>query len=365
MYTFIDLFSGVGGFRHAMEKRGMECVFSSDIDAKANEAYYANFKEKPKGDITEISEKKIPKHDILCAGFPCQSFSISGAQKGLDDNRGRLFYDIVRIADYHKPYILLLENVKNILTVDNGNVIKTIETKLDEIGYTVQKHVLNASYFGIPQSRERVYFVALRKEQKSDVKLSYHPPKQTMKKIYLDDILEKDVDKSLFTNRKDIKIDGRTSKHELNPIRIGELGKGRQGERIYSQSGHAITLSAYGGGVGATTGLYLVGDRVRRLSINECKKLMGFPENWKVSEGMQGYQQLGNAVIPTMVGYVYDSIKMHFSFSDPPRSFQCMCPDPISAFHWTADLWMDDHSNDGCRTWFDFNGIRGVPEGAD
>ena len=182
MYTFIDLFAGIGGFRHALENKGLKCVFSSDIDEKAKESYYQNFGEKPKGDITEISEKKIPKHDILCAGFPCQSFSISGGMAGLDDNRGRLFYDIVRIAQYHQPYILLLENVKNILTVDNGKVIHTIETKLDEIGYKVNKHVLNASYFGIPQSRERVYFVCIRKSEPS---LHYHPPKQTQKKIYL------------------------------------------------------------------------------------------------------------------------------------------------------------------------------------
>jgi len=154
MYTFIDLFAGIGGFRTALEQRGMKCVFSSEIDEKAKEAYFNNFGETPHGDITEIPEKKIPPHDILCAGFPCQSFSISGSSKGFDDDRGRLFYEIVRIAQYHQPHVLLLENVKNILTIDNGNVIKTIENKLDEIGYTINKHVLNASYFGIPQSRE-------------------------------------------------------------------------------------------------------------------------------------------------------------------------------------------------------------------
>jgi len=308
MYNFIDLFSGIGGFRKALEKRGMHCVFSSDIDAKANESYYKNFKEKPKGDITEISEKNIPKHDILCAGFPCQSFSLSGNMKGLDDNRGRLFYDIIRIAQYHQPYVLLLENVRNILTVDNGQVIKTIETKLDEIGYKVQKHILNASNFGIPQSRERVYFVCLKKSEPS---LSYRPPLETNQQIYLDDILEKEVDKALYIDgRDDIVIDEKPTKHELKPIRVGQLNKGGQGERIYSSKGHAVTLSAYGGGVGARTGLYLVKDKVRKLSINECKVLMGFPVTWEVSEGVQGYQQLGNAVIPTMVGYVYDSIKV-------------------------------------------------------
>lgn len=310
MYKFIDLFSGIGGFRLALEKKGMECVFASDIDEKVNAAYKKNFGDKPFGDITEISERKIPKHDILCAGFPCQSFSISGKMNGFSDTRGRLFYEIVRIAQYHQPYVLLLENVKHILTVDDGKVIKTIESKLDEIGYRISKHVLNSSYFGIPQSRERVYFVGLRKDTGTDSKLSYHPPKETRKKIYLENILEDDSDESLFIKRNDIVIDSENKEHDLKPIRIGIVNKGGQGERIYSIKGHAITLSAYGGGVGARTGLYLSEKGVRKLSINECKKLMGFPTNFYVSDGLQGYQQLGNAVIPTMIDYVYDSIKI-------------------------------------------------------
>jgi len=310
MYTFIDLFAGIGGFRTALEQRGMKCVFSSEIDEKAKEAYFNNFGETPHGDITEIPEKKIPPHDILCAGFPCQSFSISGSSKGFDDDRGRLFYEIVRIAQYHQPHVLLLENVKNILTIDNGNVIKTIENKLDEIGYTINKHVLNASYFGIPQSRERVYFVCLRKHSKTKDKLVYRPPKATNKLIYLENILEKEVDGALFIDRKDMVIDLNIREHNLEPIRVGQVNKGGQGERIYSDKGHAITLSAFGGGVGARTGLYLVKDRVRRLSIEECKRLMGFPQSHYVSAGMQGYQQLGNAVIPPMIGHVYDSIKV-------------------------------------------------------
>ena len=310
MCKFIDLFSGFGGFRIALEKKGMECVFSSDIDDKVQEVYKKNFGEKPVGDITEVSERKIPKHDILCAGFPCQSFSISGGMGGLNDRRGKLFYEIVRIAQYHQPHILLLENVKNILTVDDGKVIQTIETKLDEIGYRLYKHILNSSHFGIPQSRERVYFVGLRKDVRSKSKLTYKPPPPTDKKIYLEDILEKDVDKALFIDRDDMVIDFEDKKHELRPIRIGHVNKGGQGERIYSAKGHAITLSAYGGGVGARTGLYLVEESVRRLSIVECKTLMGFPRTHYVSEGLQGYQQLGNAVIPAMVSHVYDSIRV-------------------------------------------------------
>lgn len=310
MYKFIDLFCGIGGFRVALQKQGMECVFSSDIDKTVQDMYYKNFGEKPFGDITEISEKKIPKHDILCAGFPCQSFSISGKQNGIKDDRGRLFYEIIRIAQYHQPYVLLLENVKNIISIDDGRVMKTIEKKLDEIGYNVHRHILNASHFGVPQSRERVYFVCLRKDTGANFKLRYKPPKEINKKIYLENILDNSVPEKLYINRDDIQIVKTDVDYDLKPIRIGIVNKGGQGERIYSPKGHAITLSAYGGGVGARTGLYMIKDRIRRLSINECKKLMGFSTKHIVSEATQGYQQLGNAVMPNMIENVYESIKV-------------------------------------------------------
>lgn len=103
---------------------------------------------------------------------------------GLKGSNGRLFYEIIRIAQYHKPYVLLLENVKNIINIDNGSVIKTIDIKLDEIGYKVYRHILNSSFFGIPQSRERVYFVCLRKDYDNDLKCKYLPPKETFAKVY-------------------------------------------------------------------------------------------------------------------------------------------------------------------------------------
>jgi DNA (cytosine-5)-methyltransferase 1 len=314
MYNFIDLFCGIGGFRLALEERGLQCVFSSDIDTNVQKIYKQNFGEKPSGDITEIPAKKIPKHDILCAGFPCQPFSISGKHGGVYDPRGRLFYEILRIADHHKTPILILENVKNILSIDGGNVIITMERKLDKSGYLLYKHILNSSYFGIPQARERVYFVALRKEIKKSGKQSfcYSQPNEIRKKIFLENILEDKVDDSLILVRDDIEIlkNENEVEYKLKPIRVGTVNKGGQGERIYSPKGHAITQSAYGGGVGARTGLYNTWQGVRRLTIKECKKVMGFPLNHKVSHGLQGYQQLGNAVVPAMIGHVYDSIRI-------------------------------------------------------
>lgn len=309
MYRFVDLFCGIGGFRVALEERGLECVYSCDIDKDVQDIYRKNFGERPDGDITEISKRRIPKHDILCAGFPCQPFSISGKMDGMTTQNGRLFYEIIRIAQYHKPMVLLLENVKNILSIGNGDVIKTIEKKIDEIGYEMQKNVLNASFFGVPQARERVYFVCIRKDLKDDIKIKYSPPKETNKKIYLEDILGKDVEKNLFIDRDDIVIEKEVFVRELKPLRVGYLNKGGQGERIYSPLGHAITISAFGGGAGARTGLYQTEQGIRRLSINESKSVMGFNLNHLVSEGLKGYQQLGNAVIPRMIGNVWDSIR--------------------------------------------------------
>jgi DNA (cytosine-5)-methyltransferase 1 len=226
----------------------------------------------------------------------------------VSDSRGRLFYEIARIAEHRKPRILLLENVKNILTIDNGNVIKTIEAELKSIGYELHKHILNASFFGIPQARERVYFVGIRKNCKKSVQ--YSKPEETFKPVYLEKIMEKNVDKEFFIDRIDTKMlknPGEVEK-ELKPIRIGIVNKGGQGERIYSPKGHAITLSAYGGGVGAKTGLYHTEGGIRRLTVLECKRAMGFPSKHYVSEGVQGYQQLGNAVVPGMIEHVWKNI---------------------------------------------------------
>jgi len=306
MYKFIDLFCGIGGFRVALEQQGMECVFSSEIDPYAQDAYEANFGERPSGDITTIRNDDIPAHDILCAGFPCQSFSRSGNMKGFQDDRGRLFYEIVRIARKHKPSLLLLENVKTILTLDNGKVLSEIEGRLNSVGYDVQHSLLNASEFGIPQKRERVYFACVRRH----APMRYVKPAATFRQRYLKDVLMPNSKcPELIIDRDDIQITRDAVQPQLAPIRIGYLNKGGQGERIYSPEGHAITLSANGGGVGARTGLYWVEGQARRLHQDEAKKIMGFSARHKISAGWQGYKQLGNAVIPIMITQVYDAVR--------------------------------------------------------
>lgn len=302
---FIDLFCGIGGFRVALESLGHECVFSSEIDKHAREAYYRNFNEHPYGDITKIKNKEIPEHDIICAGFPCQSYSISGNHGGLDDDRGQLIWQVLRIAKYHKPKLLLLENVKNILSIDSGKTIEIIKEKFEKAGYNFNYHLLNASDYGIPQSRQRVYFVLIRK----DLDCVSSEPKKPRTVKYLKDILEEKGIEDLIIERDDLIMTESSVQTLPRPIKVGYINQGRQGERIYSPEGHAITLSAHGGGVGAKTGLYLHNDKVRRLSHREAKKVMTFPLKHKISDGMQGYKQLGNAVMPKMIKLVFQSIE--------------------------------------------------------
>jgi len=300
---FIDLFAGIGGFHQIMAKNEMECVFASEWDKHAAKTYYENYGVFPKGDITKIDAKDIPEHDVLCAGFPCQAFSISGKRKGFEDTRGTLFFDVARVARKHKPKIIFLENVKNFAKHDCGKTLATVKETLNELGYKVFYRVLNASHYGLPQNRERIYIVGFRDDLGVE---EFFFPEAKGKKTCLLDVLETNPVGAKVINRPDIKI---TKNYEpeideagelklLNkPIRIGQVNKGGQGERIYSPYGHAITLSAYGGGVGSKTGLYLIDGHVRKLSPRECARVQGFPEDFKINSlSTQAYKQFGNSV---------------------------------------------------------------------
>ncbi|MBA7598103.1 IS1595 family transposase ISCco3 [subsurface metagenome] len=302
-HTFIDLFSGIGAFRIALESFGAKCVFSSEIDKHCKFVYKMNFGETPEDNIIKIKVQNIPKHTILCAGFPCQAFSISGKQRGFKDTRGTLFFDIVRIAEYHKPKIIFLENVKNFERHDKGNTLKIIKYALNDIGYDVFHKVLNASLFGVPQKRERIYILGFRKDLKIK---NFTFPLPIKKYIKLKDVLLPDSKtKNYIINRKDIsfkkeiaiKID-LYGNYPLKPIRVGTVNKGGQGERIYHECGHAITLSAYGGGIGAKTGLYLINGKVRKLAPRECAIIMGFPNTFKINPSdSQAFKQFGNSIV--------------------------------------------------------------------
>ena len=161
---FIDLFAGLGGFRLALESFGAKCVYSNEWDKYAQEVYQMNFGDKPEGDITLVDENSVPDHDILCAGFPCQAFSISGKQKGFEDSRGTLFFDVARIVKAKNPKVVFMENVKNFASHDNGNTLKVVRNTMVDLGYDFYSDVLNSLDFGIPQKRERIYMVCFRKD---------------------------------------------------------------------------------------------------------------------------------------------------------------------------------------------------------
>jgi DNA (cytosine-5)-methyltransferase 1 len=307
---FIDLFAGIGGFRFALEELGAKCVFSSDIDYYARETYKANFGEEPSGDITKIEAKAIPSHDILCGGFPCQPFSISGKREGFNDSRGTLFHDIARIVKHHKPKIIFLENVANLKKHEDGQTISYMVEVLEELGYNVYWQLLDASRYGVPQSRKRIYFVAFRKNLR--VK-EFFFPEPNEKLVVVEDILDApEKTEQYIVQRKDVtwyKPD--TKEKQRSPYRLGIVGKGGQGNRIYSTKGTGITLSAQSGGAGAKTGLYLVEGKIRKLSPNECRKLQGFPKTFKTSPHVSENQllkQFGNSVAVPVLKSIAEKI---------------------------------------------------------
>ncbi len=315
-YRFIDLFAGIGGFHYALSSFGAECMYASEWDEYAAKTYYNNHHIKPDGDITKVDEADIPEHDILCGGFPCQAFSISGKQKGFEDTRGTLFFDIARIVAHHHPSVLFMENVKNLHKHDHGKTFKVILDTLDNLGYTPYYKILNSGQFGIPQHRERIYIVCFRNDIK--YKENFQFPRVLIKSRLLD-ILENNPIDAKIIERDDIQIykplltqDRKDlfGEYELpnRPLQIGIVNKGGQGERIYDPMGHAITLSAYGGGAGSKTGLYLVNGVVRKLSPRECARLQGFPEDFILPGTQQAYKQFGNSVSINVLQYIVKEI---------------------------------------------------------
>lgn len=308
---FIDLFCGLGGFRLALESYGAKCVFSSDIDRHVSKVYEKNFGTNPLSDITKVNENEIPRHDILCAGFPCQAFSISGKQRGFEDTRGTLFREVVRIAKFHQPKLLILENVKNLERHDQGNTFRVIKENIENIGYNMYWKVLNASHYGVPQARERIYMICIRKDLDNH---TYIFPTSTKQEICVHDILLTNGEEKKYIINKPYKIIEKDTQMQLfkiynKPVRVGTVNKGGQGDRIYDPLGQAITLSAEGGGTGAKTGLYYINNEVRKLHPRECARLMGFPENYLLDDSVhQAQKQLGNSVVVNVLQYIIKSI---------------------------------------------------------
>lgn len=208
-FQFIDLFCGIGGFHQALTNLNGECVFACDIDEKCREVYEDNYKLKPSGDITKVDIDKIPGFDVLCGGFPCQPFSKAGQQKGFKDDRGNLFFTICSIVKKHNPKYLLLENVRNLSSHDDGNTWKVIYEHIDALGYYTYKEptILNVLHFNIPQNRERVIIMCKRKDLGELPTLPFIPSNPKLN-------LTTSIRDFICTNQEKYNIDGKMKEVE-------------------------------------------------------------------------------------------------------------------------------------------------------
>ena len=304
-FKFIDLFAGIGGFRLAMQKLGGECVFTSEIDEHAQRTYYENFGDFPHGDITKINEHDIPDHDVLCAGFPCQAFSIAGRKAGFEDTRGTLFFDVARIIQAKRPKAFFLENVKGLKIHDKGRTLKVILNVLrNDLGYYVpEPKIMNAKDFGVPQNRERIFIVGFRPDL--GVSSFQYPKAKKVQKTFAAVKEKKTVSaryylstQYLSTLRKhkerheskgngfgyDIIKDNQTA----NAIVVGGMGKERNlvVDKRLKDFTPVTKISSE-----------INREGIRRMTPREWARLQGFPDSfkWSVAD-VHAYKQFGNSV---------------------------------------------------------------------
>lgn len=316
--TFIDLFAGIGGFRLGMEEAGFECVFSADSNKHAAAMYKENFGDEAFYDITKLNVDDIPDFDIMCGGFPCQPFSMAGQKLGFEDTRGTLFFDLCRIIEAKKPKALFLENVKNLTVHDSGKTFKLIIKTLEDLGYKVSYKLLDARNFNSPQSRERIVIIGVRDtEEKFDFE-SIITSKPKPIKDFLDK-KRKDFDFLKATEYTLVPLKSRKTQPKSGLIFSGYRNKAlringirentenlsrshKQCNRIYSSEGSHPTLSSQ-----ESSGRYFIlhNKRVRKLTIEECYRFMGFPENFKlIGAKSSQYNRIGNSICVGMVSAV-------------------------------------------------------------
>jgi len=288
-FSFIDLFAGIGGIRFAFEGVGGKCVFSSEWDKSSQDMYEANFGERPAGDITKITSKEIPDHDILTGGFPCQTFSIIGEKKGFSDTRGTLFFEVERIIKDKQPKAFLLENVRHLTTHDRGKTFQVILDRLEDLGYFVHYKILNGLNFGVPQKRERIIIVGFKENYPFKF-----PNNGLSKPKSITDILEPEnkIEKKHFISD--------SFKKKLEKL-LKEQGKNyKKGITIWHQnkSGN-ISMLPYSCALRANASYnYLLVNGKRRLTPREMLRLQGFPDTFKiVVPDSQVRKQAGNSVV--------------------------------------------------------------------
>lgn len=306
-FTFIDLFAGIGGFRIALERLGGKCLFTSEWNKFSQITYKTNFGDQPHGDITKVPESEIPDHDLLAAGFPCQPFSIAGVSKKnslgkphgfLDELQGNLFFDIARIIGSKRPKAFILENVKNLEHHDKGKTFSIIRHTLEsELNYRIFWNIIDASAF-VPQHRERILIVGFRKDMFPEPDFYFEDPEKH--KVKVADILDKEVDaKYTLTDHLWEYLQSYAAKHRQKG---NGFGFGLIDPEVDSIT---RTLSARYYKDGSEILIKQKGKNPRRLTPIECKRLMGFPEDFKIPvSDTQAYRQFGNAVVPYVVEHV-------------------------------------------------------------
>lgn len=313
--SFIDLFAGIGGFRQGLESHGLSCVFSADNNPHAIKAYTANYGENPECDISALDPSNLPDFDVVCGGFPCQPFSKAGKGEGFkDQTRGTLFFNLAAILEEKQPAAFIFENVKNIFTHDSGRTFKTIIATLESLGYNVSTEVLNARDFGVPQSRERVFFVGIKD---SDVKFDFAKLNRDRVES-MADFLDADkgqfeyLDESEYTllpedqrkvQKTGLIFAGYRNKPGrgagVNPDNPHHSRNHKQPNRIYDSRGTHPTFSAQ-----EKSGRYFVlhEGKVRKLTIEECYRFMGFPEDFnRIGPKGEDYARIGNSVCVNII----------------------------------------------------------------
>lgn len=309
-FKFIDLFAGIGGFRLALQNVGGKCVYTSEWENAAKKTYRKNFGEIPFGDITKASTKNyIPKEfDVLCAGFPCQAFSIAGKRKGFSDTRGTLFFDVEEIINKHRPKAVFLENVKNLISHDKGKTFETIIEILEEkLGYKVFSAVLNSmTHANIPQNRERIFIIAFDPKQVPNFEKFKFPEKVALTNT-IHDIIEKGKQEDRYYYPEN---------HQYYP----ELEKTMtskdtvyQWRRVYvreNKSNVCPTLTANMGTGGHNVPLIKDNFGIRKLTPRECFSFQGFPKNYMLPDLANGrlYKQAGNSVTTTLIERIANEI---------------------------------------------------------
>lgn len=302
LFTFIDLFAGIGGIRLAFESVGGRCVFSSEYDKFAQKTYFENFREVPKGDITKIEPSTIQDHDVLTGGFPCQPFSISGISKKLslgrkhgfqDKTQGTLFFNIANIIAEKRPKMFLLENVKHLKNHDKKNTFRVIEGTLKELNYVVFSKVIDARNY-VPQHRERIFIVGFDRAvfgNNPDFAFPEAPRKNPTLKTILD---PKVNGKYVLTDHLWQYLQAYAAKHKA-------AGHGF-GFGLVNGDSVSRTLSARYHKDGSEILIEMPKSNPRRLTPRECARLMGFPADFKIPvSDTQAYRQFGNSVVLPVV----------------------------------------------------------------